>query len=291
MRLASESKWLWILLAVGCGADDGKRADADCRVYTCPVGTSPQGMEAVTSVETLELNLVDVTGGPSDASARGSIGYAVRTEASCSYACVAIEPCPDTTVPIITEDCYTCAQVTETGEIVGGACGFEGVFVESEGEASPIGEEEEEEPDLPDDEEVPGGEEGSAPACRTSWVWLFEGDLDGNGSVESSYDDHANTPQEVGDLNQSILLEGWLDREVSSVPGCQDVDVYVGELTCAGTARISIDAGPGQASLTIGDQVFTDSVSSVALEPGRFEARFACADDWGGYEVEVDFGG
>lgn len=289
-RPLSESKWLWALLALGCGADDGKGVDADCRVYTCPVGTSPQGMEAVYAVETHELNLVDVTGGPSSASARGSVGYAVRTEASCEYACVAIEPCPDTTVPIITEDCYTCAEVTETGEIVGGACGFEGDFVASEGEADPIVEEEEE-PDLPEDEEVPGGEQGSAPACRTSWLWIFEGDLDGNGSVEASYDDHANTPQEVGDLNQSILIDGWLDREVSSVPGCTDVDVYVGQLTCEGTATITIDAGPGAAALTFGDQVFAESATGVPLEPGLFEARFSCVDDWGGYEVEVDFGG
>ena len=276
-----------LVLLAGCGGEHGKTSSSGCEEQSCPVGTSPTTVESVYAVETASLNLVDVTDGPSR-SGEGGVGYAIRSESTCAFACVAIEPCPSGTVPIITEDCFTCAELTESG-IRGGECDFEGDFVDSDGEASP---DHEEESDPPEFEEVPGGEEDSAPYCRTSTRWIVEGDFDGNMSVESSYDDHANEPQSVGEIDQAFLLLGHLDREVSSEPGCADVDIFLGDIVCQGTADLIISSSDSAAiTIQLGDQTFDRSTSEVDVRPGQLRATFQCVSDWAGYEVELDFDG
>jgi len=282
---------LLFLSAASCGDDAGKASDNawSCGQQSCPVGTSPHGVEALYAEEVVGLPLVDVTDGPQSHSDIGGIGYAIRADTQCEFACVAIEPCPSGTVPVITADCFTCAQVTETGDIISGGCDFEGEFVDSAGEASP---DHEEEVELPEDEEVPGGEEGTAAYCRTSTRWIVEGDFDGNMSVEGSYDDHANEPQSLGEVNQSFLITGRLDRELSHEPGCADVDIFLGDISCQGTATIHISStGPADITLQIGDQTFTDSAAEVEIVPGALEATIQCVDDWESYDIEVDFGG
>ena len=299
MKEGPIQRWLpaiLVLVGTSCGSKPAQKkpSRADCGSVRCPVGTSPYELQSLYLEAVDDLSLVDVTDGPSQATndagqSTGGIGYVIRSETDCEFACVAIEPCPSHTVPVITEDCYTCAQLTESGEVYGSSCDYEGDFVESEGTTSPWDEEDEWEP--PSEEEIPG-HDGSAPYCRTSWRTIAEGDLDGNMSIDSDYNDQADEPQDVGEINESITLSGWLDRIDPATPDCMDTDIFTGEYTCQGTASLSIDATtPVSVEVEIGGMIYNRSQSSIPIEPGPFSVHITCNGDWGGYDIEVEIGG
>ena len=257
----------------------------------CPVGTSPYETKSLTLASADGAPLVDVSDGPSQESA-GSIGYVVYTEESCSFACVAIEPCPSNSVPIITRDCYTCAPLTESGDIASTSCEYDSTYVESTGTTSPtpVDDGEDEDTAPPEDDEVPGNDD-QAPSCRTSWRYVFEGDFDGNGSQDREFDDQLDEPQAIGELDSSLFLEGWLDRDIPAEPDCTDVDIYEGEYTCAGTASLLIETSRSMSiEVEVGGTTYSRSQEAIEVTPGPFRVTATCTTDWGGYDVEVRFG-
>ncbi|HCH64319.1 MAG: hypothetical protein CL927_08240 [Deltaproteobacteria bacterium] len=256
---------------------------------TCPVGTSPYETKSLQLGTAGDATLVDVSGGPSS-EAEGGIGYVVYAEESCTFACVAIQACPEGSVPIITRDCYTCAPITESGDILSGICDYEGSYVDSEGTTSPGTTEEEDDWTPPEDDEIPGSD-GQAPSCRTSWRTIYEGDFDENGSQDSEYDDHLDETQELGEINRSLQLSGMLDRREASEEGCVDVDVFEGEYTCEGTASLTIaTSSPMAVEVEVGGTSYSRSADAIEVTPGPFRVTARCTDDWGGYDVEVRFG-
>ena len=58
-----------------------------------------------------------------------SIAYVDFVEGSCSWSCVAVADCPPETVPVITEDCFTCARAMPSGSLAGGSCDPEDWFL------------------------------------------------------------------------------------------------------------------------------------------------------------------
>ena len=95
---------IWLTLPVwvlGCQ----QKADADAVAASCG-GTCPAG-----------------TWRDEQRSSRSqSTAYADFVEGDCSWSCVAVTSCPSDTVPVITEDCFTCARATPDGSLSGGAC-------------------------------------------------------------------------------------------------------------------------------------------------------------------------
>ena len=161
--------------------------------------------------------------------------------------------------------------------------------MESEGTSSPWDEEDEWEP--PSEEEIPG-HDGSAPYCRTSWRTIAEGDLDGNMSIDSDYDDQADEPQQIGAVDESITISGWLDRTDPATPGCTDTDIFTGEYTCQGTGSLRIESTtPASVEVELGGRSYQSSATNIPIEPGPFSVRVECNGDWGGYDIEVQIGG
>ena len=54
--------------------------------------------------------------------------YVDFVEGSCTWSCVALTDCPAGTVPVITEDCFTCARAMPSGSLAGGSCDPEDWF-------------------------------------------------------------------------------------------------------------------------------------------------------------------
>jgi len=52
----------------------------------------------------------------------GRVAYVDFSEGSCAWSCVAVAACPPETVPVITEDCFTCARAMPSGSLAGGSC-------------------------------------------------------------------------------------------------------------------------------------------------------------------------
>jgi hypothetical protein len=91
----------------------------DCgKAETCPVGTVIE--EYREDREGFEVS-GDAAGDVSEY--EGGVAFRRFEQGSCEWACVAIQECPASTFPVITEDCFTCGTVNNDGDVVQGDCG------------------------------------------------------------------------------------------------------------------------------------------------------------------------
>jgi hypothetical protein len=111
-------------------------------------------------------------------------------------------------------------------------------------------------------------------------------------SIDSDYNDQADEPQEIGEIDESMTISGWLDRIDPATPGCMDIDIFTGEYTCQGTASLTIESSTAvSVEVEVGGMIYQDSRSSIPIEPGPFRVHIGCNGDWGGYDIEVQIGG
>ncbi len=108
-------------LSTGCGDPIEEAADVAkaCGDQPCPAGTSPKELREVQG--SFEIGV----GGSGDLTGYSAEGTFSRFgEGSCEYACQVIQPCPDTTFPVITMTCFTCGMFdVGSGTVLQGSCG------------------------------------------------------------------------------------------------------------------------------------------------------------------------
>ena len=97
---------------LGCPQDD----DIDCGPQECPVGTAYDEYQA-------QREGYDVDTVYDDSFHHAAVAYRTFGEAECRYQCVAIQECPAETVPVITEDCFTCGTWNDSEELEVPDCG------------------------------------------------------------------------------------------------------------------------------------------------------------------------
>ncbi len=101
----------------GCGdpgADAVEVAKA-CGQQRCPVGTALRESRSVTTGS-------DISGGYDPVTYKADGAYKRLGSGQCEYICQLIQPCPDGTFPVITEDCFTCGAIGSGGAVAQGAC-------------------------------------------------------------------------------------------------------------------------------------------------------------------------
>jgi hypothetical protein len=111
-RPAQSAVFLVASLASTVGCVVREKADADAVAASCG-GTCPAGTWRDEVRESRS---------------RGT-AYVDFSEGSCAWSCVAVAACPADTVPVITEDCFTCARSMPSGSLAGGSCDPEDWFV------------------------------------------------------------------------------------------------------------------------------------------------------------------
>ena len=109
-------RWLVVVagLVTACGDKD------DCGVeQECPTGTVVEEYRA--NREGFEISGDGSSNGYDDYD--GSVAFRHFESGQCRWTCVAIQECPAETVPVITEDCFTCGTWNDSEELEVPDCG------------------------------------------------------------------------------------------------------------------------------------------------------------------------
>ncbi len=103
-----------LLTILGC-ADPNAVAEY-CGVQECPVGT------AYTESRSVEGSW-DVEAGLDLSEYGGEVAFSQYGAGECTYTCEALYGCESDTVPVMTDDCFTCAPYNDVdGVLPGHAC-------------------------------------------------------------------------------------------------------------------------------------------------------------------------
>lgn len=86
-----------------------------CGERACPAGTFHENYSANRVGFEVDTN-VDVK------TYSGGVAFRNMGSGECRFTCVLMQPCPEGTFPVMTEECATCAVVVD-GELKQGACG------------------------------------------------------------------------------------------------------------------------------------------------------------------------
>jgi hypothetical protein len=99
----------------GCAIDEAGDVARSCDDQECPVGTQFRQKANFSGG-------FDVSGGYNGTTRSGSGAYAQFGEGDCEYICEAIQDCPESTFPIITETCFTCGVILADDTVDRGNC-------------------------------------------------------------------------------------------------------------------------------------------------------------------------
>ncbi len=103
------------VVALGACNKDSKLNEQDCGSQECPVGTAFAEYRA-------DRAGFDLSAGADPKTYSGEVAFSTFGESECTYQCTTINPCPDSTFPVITNSCFTCGLLNAEGEVAQGEC-------------------------------------------------------------------------------------------------------------------------------------------------------------------------
>lgn len=239
-----------------CGGDPLPKQPPQCSSYTCPVGTYADEYRLLSDESKQYVNVI---------------------EGECRYSCVAAQSCPEGWWPIITADCFSCATVLPSGDVLGGECDPDNWALWYE-EAPP---------------------EDGPPRCRSS----IQVDVE----LEEP-DDTREQATDLGTVRGGVRVEGAMSitndtyycGEGNSTGTYGEVDWFRFHLDCTDTASFELRGDLSTPSLFVyqdGELVAAPETPGepmpfldVADLSGDVEVGVACWDaSYTGYSVEITF--
>ena len=108
---------LLALVAGGCGdsVEEAGNVAESCGERACPNGTAFSEKRSFRGG-------TDVSAGVDVTQSSGEGAFASFGEGDCEYVCQAIQDCPATTFPIITQTCFTCGVILPNDTVDRGGC-------------------------------------------------------------------------------------------------------------------------------------------------------------------------
>lgn len=106
-----------LLFVASCGdpVEDAADVAKSCGDQACPVGTAPKELASVSAS-------YEISGGYDPTTYAADGAYKRMGTGKCEYACQVIAPCPESTFPVISATCFTCATINAQGQVQQGSC-------------------------------------------------------------------------------------------------------------------------------------------------------------------------